>query len=221
LKVDRLKEYKDNWTRVWHGTRQQHILSIMRYGLKRPGERVGDKVVEIPGDHIRAGVSVDGVANWSDAIFVSPSIKYASDRVYSDRIVSPGNGEWCLLVEAAVHPFGFSSHDSTLLFYNPGIGEDPGVEFRVEPPGIETDLNQRESVEIDKISSSENVVVLAITLLKDTFIQNTNLPAYQLRSLVQGDNFLNVSVTSSGISSAIPDFTAYEAQLRASHLNPN
>lgn len=86
----------------------------MKYGLKRPGDKVGEKYVKIPKGHIEKGVSLDGIDDWANAIFVSPSIKYASDGAYSDRIVTPGNCEWCLLVEAVIRPNGFTKHKHTL-----------------------------------------------------------------------------------------------------------
>jgi hypothetical protein len=154
----------------------------MRYGLKCPGE----KGVEIPKGHIATGKTVNLIKNWSDAFFVSPSVKYASDRINSDRNASPGNGEWWLLVEAAIELLKFTTHRSAFTEFILGIGEDPGVECRIEPPGLEED------VEIDRGSSSKKVAALAITLLKDAFIRNPPLETYQIRSLVQGDNYRDV-----------------------------
>lgn len=52
--------------------------SIAINGLKKPGSKVGDRVIEINKDNIREGVEFNGDKDWARNIFVSPSIHYAA-----------------------------------------------------------------------------------------------------------------------------------------------
>jgi hypothetical protein len=46
--------------------------------MKKPGEFAGGKKIEVLPNHIPEGISFEGVEDWSDAIFASPSIYYCS-----------------------------------------------------------------------------------------------------------------------------------------------
>lgn len=68
---------------AFHGTSYDNLESIMRYGLKKPGDIIEGKKIDIVPGHIPLGTSFQGKNNWSKAIFVSPSIFYAAHPVYS------------------------------------------------------------------------------------------------------------------------------------------
>ena len=44
-------------------------------------------VVPVAG-HIKRGVTIHGIKNWSDAVFVSPSVYYAGHPVYAKVMVN-------------------------------------------------------------------------------------------------------------------------------------
>ena len=44
---------------------------------------MGDKKIDVVGGHIPLGLTHIGIKNWSNAVFVSPSIYYAAHPVYS------------------------------------------------------------------------------------------------------------------------------------------
>ena len=98
-----IKGFRNNpkYKRTFHGTEFAHLKSIFEHGLRVPGTVIGDNVVKIVPGHIKKGVEVFGVKNWSKAVFVSPSPFYAASPVYAGRI--PCNGKtYCCLVEAMV-----------------------------------------------------------------------------------------------------------------------
>jgi hypothetical protein len=51
--------------------------------MKKPGEFAGGKKIEELPNHIQKGILFEGVEDWSDAIFASPSIYYSSHSTYS------------------------------------------------------------------------------------------------------------------------------------------
>lgn len=82
-----------SWEIVWHGTQYRNLQSILERGLLPAGSR---GITPVKG-HFELGEKVFGVQNWAAAIFVSPSILYASH--YSQRVFSEGQ-LWCVLVKA-------------------------------------------------------------------------------------------------------------------------
>ena len=98
--------------------------------------------------------------NWAKAIFVSPSLFYASDVVYAERIIS-NNKTWAVLIEGRLKPNTFSKHSSTVLNYNNIPGEPDQVEYRVEQKS-EDDL-------IYRISSEKNIFVTSISFVLINF----------------------------------------------------
>jgi len=80
------KAVLNSFTRAWHGTKHTSMMSIFQLGLLPPGSVVGGKKVDIIDGHIRKGVTVAGIKNWSTAVFASPSLSYACHAAYADRV---------------------------------------------------------------------------------------------------------------------------------------
>jgi hypothetical protein len=174
------------WSRGWHGTRQKNVISIFRNGLLKPGTKVNGISISECQNHIRRGTKINGIDNWSEAVFVSPTLTYATHNCYADRLSSPGKGEWCIVMDAAIRPGCFTKHDSTVTAYINKERSNSKVEIRVEPGERESSVNTSSNVEIIRISSETNVIVLAALLVKDRFIQNTTLSDNELNNLMYG-----------------------------------
>lgn len=103
-----------NWQILWHGTRSQNLESILRHGLLPSGTKLQDgSRVMPPNGHIRLGVKHFGFENWASAIFLSPSIAYASNSCYSEHICS-GHEIWCILIKAYVSPSAYTDRKSVV-----------------------------------------------------------------------------------------------------------
>ena len=104
-----------NWHTVWHGTRSKYVTSILHHGLMPSGTRLpsGHSIVP-PKNHYKLGETHFGIKNWVNAIFLSPSITYASHACYSDQITAE-DGDWCVLFKAYIKPKSFTEHDPTVL----------------------------------------------------------------------------------------------------------
>lgn len=121
----------NDWVLGWHGTNYSVLGSIVKEGLKAPGEISSLGEIKPRDNHIARNVSVNEVDDWAKAVFVSPSIFYSSHRVYAKTIVSNEN-TWCVLVETRVRPSSFTSHKSTVKDYQFKEGEPKNVEYRVQ-----------------------------------------------------------------------------------------
>ena len=154
-----------NWIPVWHGTKFKFLESIVVNGLKPSGSKLknGQEITPLPG-HISMDETVSGIKNWAKAIFVSPSIFYASDAVYAERINS-SSYRWAVLIEARVKPGSYTGHNSTVVGYNAKNGETANVEYRVEVKDDDKDI-------IYRVGSDKNVIVKAITFVKVKFLEN-------------------------------------------------
>ncbi|CAF4749062.1 unnamed protein product [Rotaria socialis] len=153
------------WTVAWHGTKYKHLDSIVKYGLHPAGSVLspGNRIFTQAG-HIPLHVKVGSCENWANAIFVSPSIFYAADVVYSERIFSD-NQRWCVLIETRVKPGSFSKHKQTLLHERELLpGEPADLEFRV---AVKSDNDF-----ILRVGSNRNVIVTAVLFVNLTFLEN-------------------------------------------------
>lgn len=111
---------------VYHGTKFVSIEHIMNRGLKNTGEPLKG--------HIGIGRTFDNIKDWSNAIFVTPSIFYASK--YAEIIYSDGE-EWFIIVEARLSKESpwyrkVSFHKSTFFNYIYKNNEPTEVEIRIE-----------------------------------------------------------------------------------------
>jgi len=123
------KENINNFEKVYHGTRFVSIEFILNYGLHNFGEPLNT--------HIQLGIKNDNIDDWANAIFVSPSIFYASK--YSE-LINYKNEEWFILIEARVYPNSFSTHGNTLYGYQFKIDEPKNVEYRIKTSPIKKPL---------------------------------------------------------------------------------
>jgi hypothetical protein len=162
------KSYLDtNWTLAWHGTKYKHLHSIMKHGLQAAGTVLspGHQISPEKG-HIGLNVKVGSFANWANAVFISPSIFYAADAVYSERIFSD-NQRWCVIIEIRVKPGAFTKHKQTLLNQRDLLpGEPEDIEYRV---AVKNDDEL-----ILRVESNTNVVVTALIFVNLTFLENIN-----------------------------------------------
>ena len=151
------------WELAWHGTRFANLESIIRKGLLP----AGTGGINPAAGHIRLGEEHFGIPNWAAAIFVSPSILYASHSCYSDRVSSEFQ-QWCVLVKVYCRPGTLKSYDPTVRQYKPMEGEPDAPECRV--PVTEDDKNV-----ILRVESTRNVVVRSLIFVRLSFLENQDL----------------------------------------------
>lgn len=151
------------WEIVWHGTQYRNLQSILERGLLPAGSR---GITPVKG-HIELGAKVFGVQNWAAAIFVSPSILYASYESYSQRVFSEGQ-LWCVLVKAYCRPGSMKSYDPTVLKYERKDDEPEKPEYRV--PVDEENKNV-----ISRVESARNVVVHSVMFVRVSFLKEQDL----------------------------------------------
>ena len=174
---DNFSYINKNWVPVWHGTKFRFLESIIKNGLKPSGSKLsnGAKIEPLPG-HIAIDQTVSGIKNWAQAIFVSPSIFYASDAVYAERINSNSH-RWAVLIEARVKPNSYTAHNSTIFNYSGKHGETTNVEYRVEV--------KDENIEyIYRVPQEKNIVIKSITFVKVNFLEN-------VKDYIEGDIVVN------------------------------
>ena len=164
--LDNFPEINEEWIPVWHGTKFRFLESIIKYGLRPSGSKLkdGTRINPLPG-HISLDATVKGIHNWAKAIFVSPSLFYASDVVYAERIISRKK-TWAVLVEGRLKPNTFTAYKSTVLNYNNIPGEPDQVEYRVEQDSDE-EL-------IYRIPSEKNIIVTSISFILVKFLDNVS-----------------------------------------------
>ena len=129
----------------------------------------------LPG-HISMDKTISGIKNWAQAVFVSPSIFYASDAVYAERINS-NSMRWAVLIEARVKPNSYTAHNSTVFKYVGKSGESSNVEYRVEVKDENADY-------IYRVSHEKNIDIKSVTFVSVTFLEN-------VKDYVEGDIVVN------------------------------
>ena len=143
---------KDNWIFCWHGTKFDALESIMKHGLLAPGSKLESGVeLEPQKNHIGSHQSMDNFDDWAKAIFVSPSILYALDPCYSQKIDSGGE-KWSVLVEVKVRPNSYHQHVSTVSSYQSSKYDPKYIEYRIE--------------------KSENAIPTSIVFVRYSYIEN-------------------------------------------------
>ncbi|MCQ2817791.1 MAG: ankyrin repeat domain-containing protein [archaeon] len=160
LLPENVSEIKKTWVPAWHGTKFKNVESILREGLKESGSVLGDGSKVTPdGGHIPMKMACFGVNDWANAIFLSPSVFYSANEIYSEKIRSSfyENKDWYVLIEARLNPGKFKSFTSTTTGYNPLPGEPKNVEYRIK--------------EKDE-AGNPNTYVTSITFIWADFIKN-------------------------------------------------
>ena len=159
------KEYTEiskYWHPAWHGTKFQNIESIIRYGLRPSGSKLPNGAsINVNEGHIPLNIEISGIKRWGMAVFVSPSLFYASN--YSERINSLVK-RWCVLIETRVRPNSFTKHPSSILKYAGVSGEPYHLEFRVK--------DDKEKNSIYRVTSGKNLIVTSITFVLVDFLEN-------------------------------------------------
>ena len=155
-----------NWVPVWHGTKFRFLESIVKNGLRPSGSKLDDgtTIKPLPG-HIDLESTFAGIKGRTKAIFVSPSLFYASSDVYAERIIS-NNKTWAVLVEARLKPNTFKKYKSSVINYNNMPGETPLVEYRVE--------QKSDDELIFRISNEKNIYVTSISFVLINFLDNVH-----------------------------------------------
>ena len=153
-----------NWEPSWHGTKSKYIKSILSNGLMPSGARLPNgETIAPPQNHYQLGQSYFGVSNWAAAIFVSPSLLYASHACFSERFFSE-NIQWCIVVKTQVRRRSYTHHDPTTLFKQARIdGEPHNSEYRV-PCSSDKD-------KILRVEQSRNVVVISVVFIQTSFLE--------------------------------------------------
>jgi ankyrin repeat protein len=163
--------------RAWHGTKAKHIKSILQTGLHASGTTLPDGTkIEPPSNHYSLQMSHQGINNWAGAIFVSPSVSYASHAAYADR-VSFNGAMWAVVVDTAVREGSFTKHNQTVGGYATLPGEPENAEYRVQ---VEDECDEQ----IWRATGKQNVTVLAVTLIEVDFLEDCGLSCQALRDFI-------------------------------------
>jgi hypothetical protein len=117
-----------------------------------------------------------GIKNWAKAIFVSPSIFYASHVVYAERII-PNSDRYAVLIEARVKPDSCTARKSTVVNYGGKNGETNNVEYRVQ-------VDDKNDVFIYRVFKENNVIIKSISFVKVQFLEN-------VKDFCEGDIVVN------------------------------
>ncbi|KRX03122.1 Ankyrin repeat-containing domain [Pseudocohnilembus persalinus] len=126
---------------VYHGTKLQYLEAILKNGLLTPKERGQDKLESCK---IQLGSTVRNVKDWANAIFVTKSPYYASQKIYTDyfevqNIINQEKVDqnYFLILQCAVqqNDIGqenvYTSWKHTMGSYDLVPGEPELVEYRV------------------------------------------------------------------------------------------
>ena len=113
------KNLTNNWIPVYHGAKFVSMEQILKYGLHNSGEPSYG--------YIKSGETIFGVNNWTNSIFVSPSIFYASKF---SEIINSDREDWYIIIEAFVDPKFFRTYQSTIYQYNLKLEEPKILEYR-------------------------------------------------------------------------------------------
>lgn len=162
---------------AWHGTKEQHVRSILRHGLKASGEKLSDgSEIAPPSNHYSLGMAHQGIHNWAAAIFVSPSVSYASHVCYAERTLYDGE-MWAVVMDCAVRTGAFTKHNQTVGGYNTLPGEPDTAEYRVE---VADECDEQ----IWRAQKNNDVIVLGCTLIHVGFLEGCEMSYEQLRGKI-------------------------------------
>ncbi|UJR34415.1 hypothetical protein I4U23_021822 [Adineta vaga] len=120
---------------AYHGTSIGVILSILMDGLVMPSTVVSNgKRVFPPPNHIPRKVTHHNITDFSNGVFVSPSIYYCSDPAYAVTF-SDGDQRIVAVLECSVKSNSFDIIPSTVSNYKLHPTDDPnGLEWRFTNP---------------------------------------------------------------------------------------
>lgn len=120
---------------AYHGTRLDVVQSILLDGLVVPGTVVVKGMrVKPPPTHIPLYMNANNMPNFAGAIFVSPSIHYSIDPVYSTSFLYE-NKRLLPVIECSVKDGSYGTFRSTLPQYVPHPSDNINtIEWRTEDP---------------------------------------------------------------------------------------
>jgi hypothetical protein len=98
-----------NYLDAFHGTKFENFQSIAKNGLKRPGDTVDGKKLDVVAGHISLATGLLGHKDWARAVFLSPSIYYAAHPVYSKEVISQ-HETWLPVVQVKVLKGSFNEY---------------------------------------------------------------------------------------------------------------
>lgn len=160
-------EIQRDWETCFHGTKCKNIESIMKHGLVPSGTTLPYNGARItpPSNHFQLGKTYFGIDNWAHAVFVSPSIRYASHECYSERVIT-GNSKWCVVMKVLLQPSSYQSYKGTVPLKLID-GEPDNIEYRVS-----------NSSKLDPISrmlkrrlEAQNAIVQSVLFIDMNFIE--------------------------------------------------
>ena len=161
-----------SWEIAWHGTQYRHLQSILQRGLLPAGLRG----ITPPKGHTKLDKEVFDVPNWAAAIFVSPSILYASHEVYSQRVFSGGH-QWCVLVKAYCNREKIKSYNGTVGTYKRKDDEPEKLEYRVA-------VDEEDKNVFLLIESARDVVVRSVMFVRVSILEDQNLNLMEALTLL-------------------------------------
>ena len=157
-----MQNVHDHWLHAWHGSKEKHLASILENGLKKPGSVLKDGTkISIPGGHIPAHSTVNGVKNWGMAIFLTPDIFYATS-IYSQKIESQGE-KWCIVIKTAVEPSAYKAYKSTTPAFDRALKERGKME------GEPSDYPEY------RVEDENKVIVESVVFVSDNFLHSKAL----------------------------------------------
>jgi hypothetical protein len=145
------KDYKkdyNNWIGAFHGTIYQNLDSIIKYGLNIQGTKLKNGKIT-PKTKYEHPKIVNGIKNWENAIFASPTIYLAKN--YSE------NKYRCVL-GVKIEPNSFTNHYTEYLHIHCCSFEDHKY------------YEYLEDEVIYRISSAKNIIVNSIIFFNEDFI---------------------------------------------------
>ena len=163
---------------AWHGTKEEYVCSILKHGLRASGSKLPDgKLLKPLDNHYALGMSHQGISNWAAAVFVSPSVSYASHVCYAERVFVDGE-MWAVIMDCAVRKGSFTKHDQTVGGGYSGLpGEPENAEYRVQ-------VRDSCDEQIWRAKQHDDVCVLGCTLILVSFLELSGLTYQQMRKLV-------------------------------------
>jgi len=120
------------WDLAWHGTRLEFIPSIIKNGIKKVGDEVEGKKINLRKDTLRIqrNTEIRGEKDWACAVFTSQSLFYSTSIAYAENFKDFDNKEWCLVLECRLEKGTYKQSKHTFNVYNLRKNESELVENR-------------------------------------------------------------------------------------------
>ena len=149
---------------AYHGTNIRVIQSILLDGLVVPGTVVSSGIrVSPPSNHFARDGTFFHVTNFADAVFLSPSIHYSSDRTYATPF-SDGDRQLIPVLECSVRSGSYDVYPSTLEKYTVQPDENiDAMEWRIKDPA-NIEINAVLFItKLDSITAAKSARIMRMT----------------------------------------------------------